>query len=206
VVVTTQLPRWPYPTTPASSLPAQIRRAIPAGDPVALTYPYPRHTPGAVQVLQDHTDPMLWQLEDNFDFRLLGGYAIRSGTSADANQDVNAGALAHAHVDPAPMDPRGLQQFLAYQEGITAYGCPTPVDPRGLQQFGRYKEGITSYGCPPLLYSGLVGVTHATVSNYKIKVIIVDRSVSGSGPVVTLFGAAFGPPTIMAGSFLLWDV
>ena len=69
VLVGTQ---WPQPfvaATPAVALPASLRRAVPAGDPVAITYPYATgNTPQS----------MLWQAEDNFGFRLLGGYGYHA--------------------------------------------------------------------------------------------------------------------------------
>ena len=71
VLVITQLPEWPYTAeviigAPAA-LPANILQAIPAGDPVAITYPYDTFL---------NMQPMVWQAEDSFDFRLLGGYAV----------------------------------------------------------------------------------------------------------------------------------
>ena len=60
-----QTPQWPYSGSTASTIPAPLRHAIPAGDPVAITYPY---------ATIFHMQPMLWQAENGFDFRLLGGY------------------------------------------------------------------------------------------------------------------------------------
>ena len=41
-LVVTQLPQWPYSTKQESTLPTALRTAIPAGDPVTITYPYLR--------------------------------------------------------------------------------------------------------------------------------------------------------------------
>jgi hypothetical protein len=122
---------------------------------------------------------MVWQVNDDFDFRLLGGYGVHPWPrSADPSGYVGF----NRPVEPAPMSPAGLQQFLANQEGVTMYGPRPPLNSR------------------------LVGVTRATLSKYNVKVVIVDRSADGSGPVATLFQEALGLPAATAGSFVLWDV
>ena len=164
VLAVTLLPQWPYATTRAATLPTQIRQAIPAGDPVALTYPYATYF---------HVQPMVWQVNDDFDFRLLGGYGVHPWPqSADPSGYIGF----DRPVEPVPMNPEGLQRFLANQEGVRLYG------PR------------------PPLNSGLVDVTRATLSKYNVKVVIVDRSAGGSRPVVKLFQMALGLPTATAGS------
>jgi hypothetical protein len=170
VLAVTLLPQWPYARTPAPTLPAQIRQAVPAGDPIALTYPYATYF---------HTQPMVWQVNDDFGFQLLGGYGFHPWPKS---ADPSGWLGLDRPLEPVPMNPAGLQQFLANQEGVTLYG------PR------------------PALNSSLVGVTRATLSTYKVKVIIVDRSAGGSGPVVTLFQMTLGSPAATAGSFVLWDV
>jgi len=170
VLAVTLLPQWPYGTTPAATLPTQIRRAIPAGEPIALTYPYATYF---------HVQPMVWQVNDDFDFRLLGGYGFHPWPkSADPSGYIGL----DRPLEPVPMSPAGLQRFLANQEGVTLYGPQPP------------------------LTSSLVAVTRATLSKYDVKVVIVDRSAAGSGPVATLFQRALGRPTTTAGSFVLWDV
>jgi hypothetical protein len=170
VLAVTLLPQWPYATTRATTLPTQIRQAVPAGDPVALTYPYATYF---------HVQPMVWQVNDNFDFRLLGGYGFHPWPhSADPSGYLGL----DRPLEPVPMNPEGLQRFLANQEGVTLYG------PR------------------PALDSSLVAVTRATLSRYHVKVVIVDRSAHGSRLVVKLFKMALGLPTATARSFVLWDV
>jgi hypothetical protein len=170
VLAVTLLPQWPYATTRATTLPTQIRQAVPAGDPVALTYPYATYF---------HVQPMVWQVNDNFDFRLLGGYGFHPWPhSADPSGYLGL----DRPLEPVPMNPEGLQRFLANQEGVTLYG------PR------------------PALDSSLVAVTRATLSTYNVKVVIVDRSAHGSRLVVKLFKMALGLPTVTARSFVLWDV
>jgi hypothetical protein len=78
------------------------------------------------------------------------------------------------------MSPPGLQRFLAAQDGAEAFGPPLPLGPE------------------------LVATTRATLSRYDIEVVIVDRSESGSGPVIQLFNEAIGPPELSAGQFSLW--
>ena len=170
VLAVTLLPKWPYATTRAVALPAQIRQAVPAGDPVAVTYPYATYF---------HVQPIVWQANDDFGFRLLGGYGFQPWPrSADPSGYLGL----DRPLEPVPMNPEGLQRFLANQEGVTLYG------PR------------------PPLNSSLVGVTRATLSKYDVKVVIVDRSAHGSVRVVKLFRMALGLPTATAGSFVLWDV
>ncbi len=170
VLAVTLLPKWPYGTTRAATLPTQIRQAVPAGDPVAVTYPYATYF---------HVQPMVWQVNDDFDFRLLGGYGFNPWPhSADPSGYLGL----DRPVEPPPMNPEGLQRFLANQEGVTLYGPQPPLN------------------------SGLVGVTRATLSKYNVKVVIVDRSAGGSRKVVKLFRMALGLPTATAGSFVLWNV
>lgn len=170
VLAVTLLPQWPYGRTRAVTLPAQIHQAIPAGDPVAMTYPYATYF---------HTQPMVWQANDDFDFQLLGGYGF--------------------HPWPRSADPSG---WLGLDRPLE----PVPMNPAGLQQFLANQEGVTLYGPKPALNSSLVAVTRTTLSRYDVKVVIVDRSAAGSGPVVQLFQMALGSPTATGGSFVLWDV
>jgi hypothetical protein len=160
VLVATQLPRWPYETIPAQGAPAALNRAIPEGNPIAITYPYDTAaTPW----------PMLWQAEAGFSFRLLGGYAYHPGPSGGGT------------VLPNLMSPRGLQQFLSGQEGVKLYGPPLPVSP------------------------DLVATARATLTKYHVRLVIVDRSTRGSGPVIELFNDAIGPARFTSGQFSLWS-
>jgi hypothetical protein len=81
------------------------------------------------------------------------------------------------------MSPPGLQGFLASQEGRTS-----GIEP------------------PPLLWSSLVANTRISISAYDIRVVIVDRSAKGSGPVVDLFNEVLGPPNVSAGQFSEWVI
>ncbi len=111
LVVATQLPLWPIqPLTvqPAIALPPAIRAAIPARDPVALSYPY--------ATLYD-MQPMAWQANDGFGFRLLAGYGFRPDASGGPT------------LAPSLMNPPGLQRFLAAQDGANPYGPPLPLGP-----------------------------------------------------------------------------
>jgi hypothetical protein len=106
VLVVSQLPLWPYTATRVAVLPAAILNAVPAGDPAALTYPYD----------SDYVvEPMLWQAEDDYRFRILGGYAYHPNSRGKSD------------VLPSPMSPPGLQNFLTRQEGITHKGSPMRV-------------------------------------------------------------------------------
>lgn len=107
VLVLTEFPRWPYPTTPARGLPAKINRAIPPGDPVAITYPYADGPALA--------SPLLWQAEDGFRFRFTGGYGHHPA--------------ANGRVDRKPADSTNLMvEFLMTHQS----GCPCPSAPIAL--------------------------------------------------------------------------
>jgi hypothetical protein len=158
-LVVTQLPQWPYPAKQESTLPTALRRAIPSGDPVTITYPY---------VTGFNPEAMEWQTDSGYVFRLLGGYAhVR-------NPD---GKLVTV---PSLMSPPGLQQFLTARAGLGLYGPPLPLG------------------------HDLVSVTRATLSNYDVGVVVVDRSQAGSGPVTKLFNDALGPPDVSSDGFSLW--
>ena len=47
-------------------------------------------------------------------------------------------------------------------------------------------------------------VARTALSTYDVQLVIVDRSASGSGPVMELFYDALGPPTLTAGPFSMW--
>jgi hypothetical protein len=160
VVVVTQLPEWPYTSQPAVPLPAQIRRAIPGGDPVAITYPYA--SPYFPQA-------MLWQAEDGFSFRLIGGYAEHPDPQGAPTGVAN------------PMHPDGLELFLDGQEGYTPAAPVVPITP------------------------AVVAAAQQALSENDIRLVVVDRSVRGSGPVIELFTQALGPPRASTGSFALWS-
>ena len=95
-LVVTQLPRWPYESTEAVTLPTSLSRTIPSGDPMAITYPY---ASGPIEVL-----PLLWQAAAGYRFRLLGGYALHPDQNGNAT------------LNPNPLSPNGLQAFLSNKE------------------------------------------------------------------------------------------
>jgi hypothetical protein len=165
VLVVTQLPQWPY-SLPGqeSTLPTALRAAIPPGDPITVTYPYDTET------ITPPEQPLGWQMDAGYTFRLLGGYARVRGP--------NGGPT----LMPARMSPSALQRFLAAQRysGVSPYGPPLPFGPE------------------------LVSITRTTMSKYDIRLVIVDRSEPGSGPVVRLFTDALGPPKVSSGGFSLW--
>jgi len=101
-LVVTQLPRWPYESTQAVTLPTSLSRTIPSGDPITLTYPY---ASGSRVTL-----PLLWQASAGYKFRSLGGYAYHP------DQNGNGSDI------PDPLSPAALQAFLAGN----AAGSPRP--------------------------------------------------------------------------------
>jgi hypothetical protein len=109
VLLVTQLPQWPYSSQPVQALPPKVRLAVPPGDPVAITYPF---------ATSAFTEPMVWQAEDDFAFRLVGGFAAHRGTYGTKTPE------------PNPMKPPELMEFLeVQQEHFTyAYYAP-PLEP-----------------------------------------------------------------------------
>ena len=105
-LVVSQLPSWPYEAPPTSALPVGVEQAIPVGDPVTLTYPFP-------PLLQ----PVLWQSADDYRFSILGGYARHS----NAERSV-ASIGAGFSLSPIPMNPPELQQFLLICDYLAFYG------------------------------------------------------------------------------------
>ena len=67
VLLVTQLPEWPFPSQAAPTFPSTVQAAIPAGDPIAITYPYTGVFISA---------PMVWQTDAGFTFRLSAGYSL----------------------------------------------------------------------------------------------------------------------------------
>ncbi len=92
----------------AASLPLAVTRAVPADDPTALTYPY---------ATEFSLQPMQWQFNDDFRFRLLGGYAYHPNLAGGPS------------LAPNVMTPAALQQFLVAQNHFTwYYGGPLPLN------------------------------------------------------------------------------
>jgi hypothetical protein len=78
------------------------------------------------------------------------------------------------------MEPEDFQQFLTAQMGADYLGPKIPLSPSLVQSAKRWAR------------------------KYDMRAIILDRSTSGSGPVIKLFTQAFGPPTVDADGFMLW--
>jgi hypothetical protein len=110
------------------------------------------------------------------EWQMDGGYTFRL-LGGYAHVTDPKGGLVTA---PSLMKPPGLQQFLTAQAGVALYGRPSPLSPE------------------------LVSVTRTTLSNYDVRMVIVDRSEPGSGPVMELFSEALGPPDLSSGQFSLW--
>jgi hypothetical protein len=101
VVGVTWLPAFPLTTQAVRTLPTAVTRAIPAGDPTVLTYPYPRTS---------HDTAMLWQAAAGFSFRLVGVYAmVPQPDGSPAPQS-------------PPLDPPSVQVFLSAEEGAQGVG------------------------------------------------------------------------------------
>ena len=124
VLVVTQLPRWPYSSQPVQVLPAAIRLAVPARQPVAMTYPF------ATSV---YTEPMVWQAEDDFAFRLIGGFAAHPGPDGTKTPE------------PNPMQPPELMDFLEVQQD---HYLPYPYTPPPLEPVtpGLVADTLTALG------------------------------------------------------------
>jgi hypothetical protein len=108
IVVVTLLPRWPagaaYAAPRAVSLPAALSRDIPTGDPLTLTYPYAVNNP---LFKRFGTQPMVWQAQSGFRFRLLGGFAYHPT------------ARGLPTLLPKSLRPGELTDFLMNSEGLS---------------------------------------------------------------------------------------
>jgi hypothetical protein len=173
-LVATQLPGWPYAKQVAVGLPADVRSAIPTGDPVAVTYPY-SYFP--------FSQSMLWQAQAEFAFRITGGYAYHPSTvPIPFNQwRLNtATPIGGGTLSPNPMGPPGLQTFLVQRENSPGDASYMTINP------------------------ALVATTRVALSDYRVRLVIVDRSTAGSNAVIELFTDALGPPTLSSGTYSVW--
>jgi hypothetical protein len=166
LLAVTQFPRWPYASQPVQALPPAIRSSIPSGDPLAITYPYG---------IWPYTEPMVWQAEDGFGFRLVGGYAL--------HPDPRGGTT----IDPNPLTPPDLTVFL-----------------ERLEAFSPFLRAFNPHLTPQVVSPALVQATKTVLHKYHVKVVIVDRSATGAPPAVDLFTRSLGPPTVSSQLFLLW--
>lgn len=160
VVVFTLLPRWPYQTEPVVRLPPAIVRAIPAGDPVAITYPY---ADGALG-----TEPLFWQAADGYRFRVTGGYGYHPGLRGKAT------------VVPNPMRPPELQRYLqGRKEHRHHAGAASPIPPEVLAAtrtaLSKYHVGVVivdradpAGGSVTALFDHVLGPPKLTVGHFSI--------------------------------------
>lgn len=78
------------------------------------------------------------------------------------------------------------------------------MNPPVLQEFLTAQES-SNYLAPKLhISSTLVNDTRSTILDYHIRMIIVDRSLRGSGLVMQLFHDALGPPKASSGTLTIW--
>ena len=75
VIVVTQFPQWPYASSQHPTLQAQVRRLIPPGDPVTITYPYSGPF---------NSQALVWQAQDSFAFKLAWG--VRTTPESDGHR------------------------------------------------------------------------------------------------------------------------
>jgi hypothetical protein len=119
VVVATWLPAWPASTQSVQKLPSAVVRALPAGDPVVLTYPYP---------LTASDSAMLWQAEAGFPFRLSGVYAM---VPQHDGRPAAEAPLLHPHA---------VQEYFAAEETGASSNYPKP--PRHVDMSAEAKEFV----------------------------------------------------------------
>jgi len=106
VVVVTWLPAWPFAGQSVQKLPPAVAGALPAHDPLVLTYPYP---------LPEHDSAMLWQAEAGFPFRLSGAYA-----AVPQHDGRPAGQAPLLH-------PFAVQEYLDVEESWPYLRYPRPA-------------------------------------------------------------------------------
>ena len=81
---------------------------------------------------------------------------------------------------------------------------PDPLEPEGLDNFLDGQEGYNPYLPPVPLTPGLVSTLRDVAGRNDIRLIIVDRSVKGSGLVLNAFSQAFGAPQVATSRYALW--
>ena len=103
---------------------------------------------------------------------------------------------------PDPLTERGADQ----EGGL--YRCRevrnVSMNPPELQEFLASQEDVAYLGPKLHISPTLVAETKTTILDYHIRMIIVDRSLDGSGPVMRLFRDALGPPSASSGTFTMW--
>ena len=99
---------------------------------------------------------------------------------------------------------RGLRLSLIFRLPAASVAPTETYEPPRPQQFLADQEGVNVFG-PALRRSPkLVAITRSVVSRYHIRLVIVDRSMAGSGAVMELFNDALGTPVLSAGQFSMW--
>ena len=100
---------------------------------------------------------------------------------------------------------RGLRVPIGFDRTLDQ--CGFDEAPRTATTSGEPERNFQLWGA---LWAGLacrsrlVADTRASLSKYDVRLVIVDRAEVGSGPVMELFYAALGPPTLSSGEFSSW--
>jgi hypothetical protein len=118
VVGVTWMPAWPFSSESVQKLPSAVVQALPAGDPLVLTYPYP---------LTAADSAMLWQAEAGYPFRLSGVYAMVP--RPDGRPTAQAPLV----------QPEAVQEYFAAEEaGVSNYPSP----PRNVDMVAQLREFV----------------------------------------------------------------
>ena len=155
VVGVTWLPAWPYKSQSVQRLPSAVVRALPAGDPLVLTYPYP---------LPNDDQAMLWQAEAGFPFRLFGVYAM----------------VPQRGGQPAPwgplLRPAAVQGYFAAEETGSRSNYPRPSP--NVDMAAQVKEFVASQHVNAVLVN-LSATNAARVGDLFSKALGPPRLTSG---------------------------
>ena len=83
-------------------------------------------------------------------------------------------------------------------------GFPNPTTPAAFETFLSGQEGFNPYVPRQPITKQLMIDTRTTLARYDVRLIIVDRSIDGSGAVTTLLRSVLGNPSVTSGSFVAW--
>ena len=125
-----------------------------------------------------YLQPMIWQTNSGFAFRTLGGYARHSNVHGNgAGSSRSRWILPDCNSFSSVSNSWPIRWSTPF---VSARSFPAPTG------------------------SDLVATTRTTLVKYRVRLVIVDRSMRESGPVVRLFETILGPPRITTVQYSVW--
>ena len=133
-LVVTWLPTWPYPSQAVNLLPVAVTKAIPAGNPIILAYPYP---------IAPEDQANLWQAGARRSFRLFGVYGFVAGVGRRST------------TIPPLLNPPAVQEYLVGEDGVRRFYPANPqfypVSPSLDQVVSQTRIFVARYGVQAVL-------------------------------------------------------